>query len=224
MATWTKAMAVMVAVWATAMTAATQNGPASRSGGPLKGRVVSASGATVVGGPSTDSGHPVAGARVHLIPVTAIDTTSRMTASSIYAAPFPAEAFDEPLEDTIRLRGDGFPQATTDAQGNFSIAHVPDGKFFVHVTPGQADAEHLPGGSLSRRQCSRRAAARPGADDRAVEPPVRCRQVHRKLCLPDVPQGSAALGADRSQAGMDRAGRARAPAGLFATPGVRHAA
>jgi hypothetical protein len=37
-----------------------------------------------------------------------------MTASAIYAAPFPAEAYDEPLEDTIRLRGRDFPSATTD--------------------------------------------------------------------------------------------------------------
>src|SRR6187399_980235 len=150
MKNWTMTIAVMVAVWATAMTAATQNGRAPSRSGPLKGHVVSASGALVVGGPATNPGHPVAGARVHLIPVTAIDTTSRITASAIYAAPYPAEAFDEPLEDTIRLRGDGFPQATTNAQGDFEIANVPDGKFFVHVTPGSNDTEHLPGGDQSR--------------------------------------------------------------------------
>jgi hypothetical protein len=150
MKNWTKTIACMVAVWATAMTAATQNGRAPTRSGPLKGHVVSASGALVVGGPATNPGHPVAGARVHLIPVTAIDTTSRITASAIYAAPYPAEAFDEPLEDTIRLRGDGFPQATTNAQGDFEIANVPDGKFFVHVTPGSNDTEHLPGGDQSR--------------------------------------------------------------------------
>ena len=59
-----------------------------------------------------------------------------MTASAIYAAPYPAEAYDEPLEDAIRLRGTEFPQATTDARGNFVIANVPNGKFFIHVTPG----------------------------------------------------------------------------------------
>src|SRR5262245_61157037 len=124
MRTWTKTIAVMVAVWATATTVATQNGRAPRTGGALRGRVVSASGAMTVGGPATNPGHPVAGARIHLVPITAIDTTSRITASAIYAPPFPAEAYDEPLEDTIRLRGDGFPQATTDAQGNFAIAQV----------------------------------------------------------------------------------------------------
>ena len=150
MKNWTKTIAVMVAVWATAMTAATQNGRVASRGGPLKGHVVSASGALVVGGPATNPGHAVAGARVHLIPVTAIDTTSRITASAIYAPPYPAEAFDEPLEDTIRLRGDGFPQAMTDARGDFEIANVPDGRFFVHVTPDPSDAEHLPGGDSSR--------------------------------------------------------------------------
>jgi hypothetical protein len=154
MRSWTKTIAVMVAVWATAMTAATQNGRVPSRSGALKGHVVSASGALVVGGPATNPGHPVAGARVHLIPVAAVDTTSRITASAIYAAPYPAEAFDEPLEDTIRLRGDGFPQATTDARGDFEIATVPAGKFFVHVTPGPNDTEHLPGGDSSRASVS----------------------------------------------------------------------
>jgi hypothetical protein len=92
-----------------------------------------------------------AGATVHLVPVTAIDITTRMTASAIYASPFPAEAYDEPLEDAIRLRGAGFPQATTDARGNFVFANVPNGKFFIHVTPNSKDTEHLPGGDQSRR-------------------------------------------------------------------------
>jgi len=93
----------------------------------------------------------VAGMTVHLVPVSAIDTKTPLTASSIYAPPYPAEAFDEPLEDAIRLRGASFPQATTDARGNFVVANVPDGKFFIHVTPDPSDREHLPGGDLSRR-------------------------------------------------------------------------
>jgi hypothetical protein len=93
----------------------------------------------------------VAGATVHLVPVTAIDVTSRMTASAIYAPPFPAEAYDEPLEDAIRARGKQFPQATTDARGSFIVANVPDGRYFVHVTPAPNDSEHLPGGDRSRQ-------------------------------------------------------------------------
>jgi hypothetical protein len=136
MRVWTTGIAVMVVVWLTAATVATQGGRPPQQAGALRGRVVSAT--------------PVAGATVHLVPVTAIDTTSRLTASAIYAAPYPAEAFDEPLEDTIRRRGAAFPQATTDVAGNFVITNVPDGKFFVHVTPAPADAEHLPGGDASR--------------------------------------------------------------------------
>jgi hypothetical protein len=117
------------------------------------GRVLSASSATVAGA-TANSGHPVPGATIHLVPVTAMDVTSRMTASAIYAAPYPAEAYDEPLEDAIRLRGTAFRQGTTDARGTFTISNVPDGRFFVHVTPGANDAEHLPGGEQSRRSYS----------------------------------------------------------------------
>jgi hypothetical protein len=119
--------------------------------GQFSGRVVSASGAMVPGGPAVNPGHPVTGATVHLVPITAIDVTTRMTASAIYAAPYPAEAYDEPLEDAIRSRGASFPQATTDARGNFVVSSVPDGKFFVHVTPAATDSEHVPGGDRSRQ-------------------------------------------------------------------------
>ena len=114
------------------------------------GQVVSASGALVVGGEATNPGHPVTGATVHLVPTTAIDITTPMTASAIYAPPYPAEVYDEPLEDAIRLHGMDFPQSTTDSQGNFVMADVPDGRFFIHVTPDTGDTEHLPGGDLSR--------------------------------------------------------------------------
>jgi hypothetical protein len=100
---------------------------------------------------SSPSGSPVTGATVHLVPAAAMDTATRMTASAIYAAPYPAEAYDEPLEDAIRLHGSSFPQATTDSRGTFTIANVPNGKFFVHVMPGARDLEHLPGGDQSRR-------------------------------------------------------------------------
>jgi hypothetical protein len=123
-------------------------------GNSFTGQVVSASGALVVGGAATNLGHPVAGATVHLVPITAIDITTPITASAIYAPPYPAEAYDEPLEDAIRLRGKEFPQCQTDERGNFVIAKVPDGKFFVHLTPAPKDTEHLPGGDQSRRSYS----------------------------------------------------------------------
>ncbi|MDP6651763.1 MAG: hypothetical protein QGF90_06600, partial [Gammaproteobacteria bacterium] len=122
--------------------------------GIFTGRVLSASGASVVGGEDIVAGHPVTAATVYLVPTVAIDISTQMTASAIYAAPYPAEAYDEPLEDSIRLRGTEFPQGTTDAQGNFSIDNIPDGNFFVHVTPALEDSEHLPGGDKSRQAYS----------------------------------------------------------------------
>ena len=124
------------------------------AGSAFAGQAVSASGAVSVGGAANNPGHPVVGATVHLVPITAIDVTTPMTASAIYAPPYPAEAYDEPLEDAIRLRGTAFPQSTTDSQGRFVIANVPDGRFFVHLTPAPTDTEHLPGGDQSRRSYS----------------------------------------------------------------------
>jgi Doubled CXXCH motif (Paired_CXXCH_1) len=144
-------LTVALAVLMVRATAANQAGPAAGRSGSFTGQVVSASGALTVGGAATNPGHPVVGATVHLVPVTAIDVSSRMTASAIYAPPFTAEAYDEPLEDAIRLRGKEFPQSTTNARGDFVIANVPDGRYFVHVTPGPNDTEHLPGGDRSRQ-------------------------------------------------------------------------
>ena len=44
------------------------------------------------------------------------------------------------------------PRRTREATSSF--ANVPDGRFFVHVTPGPNDTEHLPGGDQSRRSYS----------------------------------------------------------------------
>ena len=118
--------------------------------GPFSGQVVSASGAGGAVRPPTRAIRWPA-PRSTSCPSPRSTPRRRMTASAIYAPPYPAEAFDEPLEDAIRLRGAGFPQATTDARGNFVVATVPDGKYFVHVTPDAKDAEHLPGGDVSRR-------------------------------------------------------------------------
>jgi predicted CXXCH cytochrome family protein len=132
-------------------TSVSQTTPAVGQRTQFTGRVLSASGPLVVGGETTQPGHPVVGATVHLVPVTAMDITTRMTASAIYASPYPAEQYDEPLEDAIRMNGAKFPQSVTNVRGDFVIANVPNGKFFIHVTPGPEDTEHLPGGDQSRQ-------------------------------------------------------------------------
>ena len=52
----------------------------------FSGRVLSASGALVVGGDDNNPGHPVVSATVYLVPTTAMDLSTKMTASAIYAA------------------------------------------------------------------------------------------------------------------------------------------
>lgn len=111
---------------------------ARKEGSNFSGQVLSA------------AGIPVAGATVYLVPTTAIDMTP-ITTSAVYYPPYPAEAYDEPLEDTIRAKGEEFPKATTDSEGSFNISSVPDGKFFIHVTPAAEDTKHLPGGDKSRK-------------------------------------------------------------------------
>ncbi len=134
-----------------------QSGPdslATTDSSIFSGNVLSASGALTVGADAADPGHPVENATVYLVPTTAIDITTKMTASAIYEAPYPAEAYDEPLEDAIRFGGTTFPQGTTDAVGNFTIEKLPSGNYFVHVTPAVEDTEHLPGGDKSRQAYS----------------------------------------------------------------------
>ncbi|HTG72762.1 MAG TPA: hypothetical protein VMB70_03295, partial [Terriglobia bacterium] len=100
-------------------TSVSQTAPAVGQRTPFTGRVLSASGPLVVGGETTQPGHPVVGATVHLVPVTAMDITTRMTASAIYASPYPAEQYDEPLEDAIRMNGAKFPRSVTNVRGDF---------------------------------------------------------------------------------------------------------
>src|SRR5687768_7549838 len=107
------AASVLAAVLVTGIMLAAAGAPPD--GDEFRGSVVSPAGTQQRTGTTTATPRPVVGATVHLVPVNAIDVTSQITASSIYKPPFPAEAYDEPLEDTIRLHGDRFPQAKTDS-------------------------------------------------------------------------------------------------------------
>jgi hypothetical protein len=153
-------------------------------GDEFRGRVVSPSAAQVDGRRQEDASRPVRGATVHLVPVTAIDITSRITASAIYQAPFPAEAFDEPLEDAIRLHGSRFPQTKTDEQGRFAVEQVPEGQYFIHVTPDSNDGEHLPGGDVSRRSyAAAQLRGRSMTITLSTKPSPQARTVGSSVCL-----------------------------------------
>ena len=56
---------------------------------------------------------------------------------------------DEPLEDNLAANRSRYLNAKSDAGGQFTIAGVPNGTFFLYVEP--ADGRYLPGGDQSRK-------------------------------------------------------------------------
>lgn len=120
------------------------NGTNGAAGTPGPG-YVALEPAGVVGFVRDTAGDPVIGAKVYLVPGTAIPTTA-LTPTNLIAER--ASTIDEPLEDTITASGAGFSQATTDANGLYRITTIGAGSYFLVAVP--ADAGHLPGGSLCR--------------------------------------------------------------------------
>ena len=59
---------------------------------------------------------------------------------------------DEPLEDNLAANRDRYMKGKSGADGAFSVADVPGGKYFLYVEPG--DATYLPGGDKSRKSLS----------------------------------------------------------------------
>ena len=89
------------------------------------------------------SKQPVVGAAVYLVP--AADVAALAKAPSIEIRKDVPN--DEPMEDTLAANRDRYRKGTTDRSGAFTIAGVPDGKYFVYVEP--TDRTHLPGGDLA---------------------------------------------------------------------------
>lgn len=56
---------------------------------------------------------------------------------------------DEPLEDNLAANRARYRNAKSGAGGEFTVAAVPSGKYFLYVEP--ADGSYLPGGDKSRR-------------------------------------------------------------------------
>ncbi|HET6203022.1 MAG TPA: hypothetical protein VFI25_09505 [Planctomycetota bacterium] len=95
------------------------------------------------------AGEPVVGATVVLVPADQIDTTP-ITGASVQSGA--AAAHDEPLEDLLASApSSSFPQAVTGSTGRYKISGVPEGDYYFFVQPSASDAEHVPGGSRSRR-------------------------------------------------------------------------
>jgi predicted CXXCH cytochrome family protein len=98
---------------------------------------------TIRGAVLDGSKQPVAGAAVYLVPAADVAALARRPAIEIRKD----VPNDEPMEDNLAANRDRYRKGTTDRNGAFAIAGVPDGKYFVHVEP--SDREHLPGGDLS---------------------------------------------------------------------------
>ena len=133
-----------------------------------------------------------------------------MTASAIYAATVSGGGLSTSRSRTrfgCGARHSRRPRPTP--RGNFVIATVPDGKFFVHVTRARRTPSICPAGTQPAELC-RRPVAWPAMTIKAVEPSVGGSAVHRQLGLSGLSQGQAALAADGAQARVDGAGGARA--------------
>jgi hypothetical protein len=90
------------------------------------------------------SGQKVANATVWLIPAADVAAMAKTPIEIKRDA-----KNDEPLEDNLAANRERYLKAKSGATGEFNVAAVPAGKYFLYVEP--ADATYLPGGDKSRR-------------------------------------------------------------------------
>jgi len=103
---------------------------------------------TAIGGTVKDvSAQNVSSATVYLIPSTDVLTMAKGKMEIKKNA-----TNDEPMEDNLAAGKDKYLKATSDNEGNFKIADVPDGDYFVYVVP--KDDTYLPGGDQSNKAIS----------------------------------------------------------------------
>lgn len=104
--------------------------------------------ATSIGGVVKDvSDQNVSGAAIYLIPSSDVAEMGKTKMEIKKNA-----TNDEPLEDNLAANKSKYLQGTSDSQGGFSIANVPDGKYFIYVVP--KDNTYLPGGDKSNMAVS----------------------------------------------------------------------
>jgi len=106
---------------------------------------------SITGKVTNASREPVRNAKVYLIPTSAINKQSVSQANILDTTNNFFENLDEPLEDTVRLKGSELISAITDSFGNYTIASkLSDEKYYIYVQPSDTDLNHLPGGDKSR--------------------------------------------------------------------------
>jgi hypothetical protein len=98
--------------------------------------------ATVKGVVEDGSGQKVANATVWLIPAADVAAMAKTPIEIKRDA-----TNDEPLEDNLAANRERYLKAQSGSKGEFSVAGVPDGKYFLYVEP--ADTLYLPGGDKS---------------------------------------------------------------------------
>ncbi len=97
------------------------------------------------------AGMPVVGGRVFLVPAQRVAELATMPIDLTVSAELSSRAsHDEPLEDILDLEADMLPSALSDPQGNYRLAPIPEGAFFVVYKPALEDGAHLPGGDAGR--------------------------------------------------------------------------
>ena len=89
---------------------------------------------------------------------------------------------DEPLEDNLAANRDRYLKAKTNAKGEFGLADVPGGKYFLYVEP--ADNTYLPGGNKSRKALSTdEMAAKPLLIKISGNTPAKAKYIGTSSCL-----------------------------------------
>lgn len=106
----------------------------------------------LVGRVSEPNGVPVAGGTIFLVPAADVAELSA-TPIDLFASPddTAASTIDEPIEDLIDMRGDSYPQAPVDENGEYRFEALPSGgNQFVVWFPANDDESHFPGGDYCR--------------------------------------------------------------------------
>lgn len=119
-----------------------KDGAAGTKGEPGDGYVALQAGG-VVGLVSDGGKKPVTKGSIYFVPAADV---AAMGATTVAVD----SKTDEPLEDLIAQNGANYLKAPIGANGLYSLANLPEGKWFVTYVPDASDKAHLPGGDMCR--------------------------------------------------------------------------